>query len=266
MDISAISVSRYQVWNECARRYLYQYHLKLKPPEEKFHFTYGKIVHRVAEKFVACRGEVPITEWRQRILSGEVPLEEPQPGVAEKDQPKPAPIELSPADHERLSINLANVQWLVEKVGFGGVVEVPFQFDLDPPNNKIVRGVIDLIVGDNNMYSIVDYKTTKPGKWRETPESIRHNLQLRIYARFLNKKHGIPADRMQAALYYVDDRVLVPTRFTQEAIEEAEQILLNAYDEIVEMPPEHAAGRTGFHCQRCDWKNICPYAKVAGFS
>ena len=48
-----MSVSRKNLWDECRKKYYYQYHVKLKPEEpELLWFTYGKIVHKVAEEHI----------------------------------------------------------------------------------------------------------------------------------------------------------------------------------------------------------------------
>jgi ATP-dependent helicase/DNAse subunit B len=55
MNIEHISVSRYQVFVECKQKYKYRYHLAIKPDKpEPFYFTYGKIVHKIAEVNLRC--------------------------------------------------------------------------------------------------------------------------------------------------------------------------------------------------------------------
>ena len=52
MNIEHISVSRKQCFDTCKAQYKYRYHLKIVSEEPTAdHFTYGKIVHKVAENY-----------------------------------------------------------------------------------------------------------------------------------------------------------------------------------------------------------------------
>ena len=53
MNIEHISVSRKQCFDTCKAQYKYRYHLKIvSEAPTADHFTYGKIVHKVAENYV----------------------------------------------------------------------------------------------------------------------------------------------------------------------------------------------------------------------
>ena len=76
MNITHMSVSRKTVWDECKKKYHYKYHLKLEPEEEEpFYFTYGKIIHKIAEEYVLKRGSVELKEITESVINGEVPIE-----------------------------------------------------------------------------------------------------------------------------------------------------------------------------------------------
>ena len=63
MDINHISVSRKGCFDLCQQQYKFKYHLKVETDvEEPFYFTYGKIVHRIAEKYVDYKGKKEIGE------------------------------------------------------------------------------------------------------------------------------------------------------------------------------------------------------------
>ena len=58
MNIEHISVSRKQCFDTCKAQYKYRYHLKIVSEEPTAdHFTYGKIVHKVAENYVEEKGK-----------------------------------------------------------------------------------------------------------------------------------------------------------------------------------------------------------------
>ena len=65
-----MSVSRKSVWDECKKKYYYKYHLKLDSEEpEPFYFTYGKIIHKIAEEFVERKGKTTINEITNLVLN-----------------------------------------------------------------------------------------------------------------------------------------------------------------------------------------------------
>lgn len=249
MDINHISVSRRDCWESCKQKYKYRYHLKVELDEpEKFHFTYGKIVHKIAETYVEHRGSYPLNELVQDVLKGDIEIEEN----------KVAP-ELPREYKEKLPRHIKAFKKLTDQIGTDGICEYKFEYDLEPPNNYLVTGFIDRLINKNGKFFIIDYKTTKRGKWRKTPQTIVHDLQLRCYGRVVQKAFNVPADKIMAALYYFEGEEIVSTRFTEKSLEEAEKELLRAYKEIKDFPPEKAWGTTGDHCNLCDYKKICPF-------
>lgn len=153
---------------------------------------------------------------------------------------------------------------ITDRLGFSGEVELEIKHDLDPPNGKMVQAFIDRLMIENDIYKILDYKTTKKGRYQKTHLDITSDLQLRSYCRLVQLKYGIEADQIRAALFYVDGSKLVPVQYSQSSLEAAEKELLDAYDEIKAMDPDHAYGNVGDHCRRCDWRKICPFWSTTG--
>ena len=61
MNITHMSVSRKNLWDECRKKYYYKYHVKLKPEEpEPFWFTYGKIIHKIAEEYIEKKRRIKL--------------------------------------------------------------------------------------------------------------------------------------------------------------------------------------------------------------
>lgn len=259
MDISRISVSRKQTWDQCKLRYKYQYHLKLEPLEQQpYHFVYGKIIHKVAEEYVKGGGDISIQECLNKIFKKEIAIDTDKEG-------NPVYVTSVRKDYKsKLPKHIEAIAAITEKLGFGGEVELEFKCDLDPPNGKMVQAYIDRLIINKDIYRILDYKTTKKGRFQKTHLDITSDLQLRSYCRLVQKEHNIQADQIQAALYYVDGARLVPVQYSQSALEAAEKELLDAYDEITAMDPDQAYGNVGDHCRRCDWRKICPFWSVTG--
>ena len=157
--------------------------------------------------------------------------------------------------------NLKAIQSLTNQIGFDGKLEWEFKYDLDPPNKKLVVGFIDRLIIKKDHAFIIDYKTTRRGKFRKDRRTIKDDLQLRCYSKIVQEEFNIPAENINSALYYLEGGELVDAKFSQESLDEAKEILLNSYNEIYNCDPEEAWGNVGDHCKFCDYKRICPFYK-----
>lgn len=244
-----ISVSRSQTWAECRAKYKFRYHLKtvVDVPTQPY-FIYGKVVHKIAEEYVRAQGQIPIETLAADVLSGKIPTEE---GAA--------PPVLDTEYKSKLAEHLRNVKYISDKIGYDGELEFPFKYDMQPPDNHFITGVIDRLIIRGEKYFILDYKTTKKGRWRKNQSNIGKDLQLRCYARVVQKLFNAKVENIQAALYYLDGGDLISTKFTEESVLSAEQELHEVYKNIISTHPSDAYGRTGDHCKRCDYRKVCPH-------
>jgi CRISPR/Cas system-associated exonuclease Cas4 (RecB family) len=269
MDINHISVSRQKTFEQCAQAYKYRYHLKLASPKpEPFYFIYGTIVHKIAELYVECKGEQAIGDICSEIRRGKIPIEE-------KDGKEVFCPEIPDDYAKKLVKHLRAIQNLTEKIGCEGIVEKHFLYDLDPPNKKCVKGFIDrLILKDKNGETwtersttdpwkafIIDYKTTKKGKWRVNSDTVKTDLQLRAYARVVQREYKLPAENIKAALFYLEGENLVAAQYNDESLQGVEKELLAAFNMIQRSDPDKVWGRVGWHCKNCDYEQICPFYK-----
>ena len=255
MNINHISVSRKKCFDLCAQQYKYRYHLKLASPiEEPIYFVYGSIVHKVAELYVENRGKVPIDDICNQVMRGEILLEDVQEG-----QEPPPPPKLPEDYMKKLTKHLRSIKNLTDKIGCDGLVEQEFKYDLDPPNGKMVTGFIDRLIIKDNKAFIIDYKTTKKGKFRVDANSVKQDIQLRMYARVVQLQYGIPAENIKAALYYLEGENLVAAQYNEESLIQVEQDLLKTYDSIVASDPDKVWGNVGWHCKQCEYCSLCPF-------
>jgi hypothetical protein len=244
-----ISVSRKQTWENCQQAYKYRYHLKIIPdvPQQPY-FTYGKLVHKIAEVYVQEQGKKPIEEITSECLNGTIEIEKNlPPPILNADYKKKLP------DHVR------HIKTLTDRIGFDGILEHPFKFDLDPPNEHFVVGFIDRLIIRGDKFFILDYKTTKKGMWRKNSNTIRKDLQLRACARVVQKEFGAKAENIKAALYYLEGAELVATKFNDHMLLTAEQELHDAYKQIRSTNPDDVRGRVGDQCRRCDYRKVCSW-------
>jgi RecB family exonuclease len=255
MNITHMSVSRKGVWDECQWRYRYKYHLEIpSPAEEPYYFTYGKIVHKIAEEYVRNKTKMKLAQIAGDVLQGRILLER-----EDKTGTKPPPL---PIDYrEKLPSHLRSVQQITDKLGCEGLLEHPFYYDLDG-QGRHVKGFIDrLIPMKQNHFFILDYKTSKKNSFRKNAGNITKDLQLRMYARVVQKEFNVPPENIYASLYYLEGGDLISARFSEQSLIEAETEMLEAYKQIQETPADSASHRIGNHCTRCDYRSICPFVR-----
>lgn len=241
MNIEHLSVSRSQVFSECFFKYKQKYHLKVVSPEPTpIYFTYGSLIHNCGQEYVLQKGKKSITEISTEIFKN---------------------ITLPVEYQKKIPIHLNAIQKLTQKIGFDGFTEYEFNHDLNPPNQFIVKGFIDRLIPKNNKFWIIDYKTTKHGFWRKNAKTIVTDLQLRTYARIVQKKFNIKAENIKAGLYYLEGEELLGVTFSENSLELVEKELLQTYLTIKSMHPDEAVGHVGNWCHFCEFKSICPFYK-----
>lgn len=248
MLIEHISVSRSQTWQGCQQSYKYKYHLKIPVKQEKEYFIYGKIIHKIAEEYAKNKGEKNINDITKEILTGVVPYE------FDKKAPK-----LSNDYLKKIPNHVLQLKKINDKIGFTGEIEWKFHYDLSPPKQQFITGFIDRLIIKDDKYFLLDYKTTKKGIYRKNKNTIKDDLQLKVYARVVQKHFGAKAENIFAALYFLEGAELISTKFSEETLLQAEQELQKIYEQIQNTHPDDAYGNVTEACSRCDYKNICPF-------
>jgi CRISPR/Cas system-associated exonuclease Cas4 (RecB family) len=256
MLINHISVSRKGCIDECEARYKYRYHDK-KPRdegiEEPFYFVYGNIVHTIAEEYIGREGAMSLGDVADAVLKGDIEFR--------KGEKAP---KLPEAYKKRLPGHLRALDRLNSKIGCGeSLLEYPFSYDLDPPNDRLVVGFIDRVIQKGKKFFLIDYKTTKKGKFRKNKATIKTDLQLRVYANVIRRDFGARAEDITAALYYLEGGDLFPARFSEASLDAAEAELLKSYKYIENKDPEKIVANVGKHCERCDYRYSCPFVKIS---
>ncbi len=260
MKIEHISISRESCFLECQQKYKFRYHLQTVTDEpEPFYFVFGKIVHKIIEEHTRAKGKKDLTSVTKSVLSGKVPLE---PEIVEKGvviRPAKKAPRLDSEHQNKLIRMLRHYERMCEKTGFGGEIEWKFAIDMDGKGRKMTGFIDRLIINKSNKAFILDYKTTKPGNFRKNARTIGKDLQLQCYAYVVNKECGIPVKDIEAALFYLDDNKVVPTKFKEDVVMQVPERLLARYKEIEELDAERVYGNVGNHCKRCDYRKICPF-------
>lgn len=250
MNIPHISVSRADLYKECPYRYKLKYHDKIPSPiPEPFYFVYGKIIHKIVEVYVLEGGEREIGKVATDVLQGRIHI----------DNGKCAP-KLPTEYKDRLPVHLKNfMDKMGDSVRLKSITEHKFHYDLERPNGKYILGFIDRIIIKDGKAWIVDYKTTKDSRYRKDENTVKFDPQLRMYCRAVQREMNLPAEKIKAALFYLEDGQCVGSSFSEESLAAAERDLLETYDLIKSHPPESARGNIGQHCNRCEYKMMCPF-------
>jgi len=249
MNINHISVSRKKCFDLCKQQYKYRYHLKTPSPvPEPFYFVYGTTIHKIAEVYVQEKAKRSIEKVALDVIQGKIPIE------GERLCP---PLEKQYKN--KLQSHLKAIENITKRIGTDGYTEYEFRYDLDPPNNKNVTGFIDRLIIKQDKAFIIDYKTTKKGKFRVNNQTVLEDLQLRCYARVVQREFGIDSSNIKAALYYLDGQNLIAAQYNDESLDKVESNLKNGFIEIEESNPDGVFGNVGWHCKNCDYATICPF-------
>jgi RecB family exonuclease len=252
MLIDHLSVSRRKTFRQCAACYRFRYHLKTpRPGIEPEYFVYGKLVHRVAEIYVQKQGKQSIGEIAQEVMRGKVLIDENVSVIPR----------LSPEYIRKLPKHLRSIQKLTEQIGFDGEVEWPFEYDLDPPNKKLLVGFLDRLIVRKDKAYIIDYKTTKKGKWRTNKSTVLQDEQLKIYARMVQKFFNIRPENIKASLFFMEGEELVAASFTDVSLALLEADYKEEFETIESADPNKVWGNVGNHCKYCDYRTICHFYK-----
>ena len=253
MNIDHLSVSRKQCWDLCEQQYKYKYHLKVisDKPQQIF-FTYGQVIHKAAELYVASKGSNQLDHYIKEILKGNISL----------DRFKSASkISLPSSYYEKITSHIRHLKKITDFLGFDGDTEFEFMHDLNPPNNFILKGYIDRILQKNEKFFVIDYKTTKVGPYRKDKNTIKNDLQMQSYALVVRDKFNIDGDKIILALFYLEGGKMVSVSFDNKTLDECKKTLIETFEEIKDKDPEKAKANVGNHCRLCDYNDICPYYK-----
>lgn len=252
MLIEHLSVSRGNLFKECKQEYKFKYHLKTKAPlDDHEYFDYGKIIHKIIEIYTKGNGDFKIFDIKKKVMSGELKVDTFK-----------HPQQLTQPYKKRIDNNLNNFLKLNNRLGFHGEVEWDFHFDLDPPNKKHLKGVIDRLIIHKSQAFIVDYKTVQSQFHQKNINTIKDDLQLKCYALVVSKIFDIPPQNIKTALFYLESGDLSPVKFANQTLDLVQEGLIKLYDEIHNLKPENVIGNVGDHCRRCLYRPVCPFYRL----
>lgn len=254
----SLSFTQIAAFSSCPLQYKFAHILKV-PVFGRHSLSFGKTMHNTLQKYM------------EMILKQQA---RPQASLFDEGEKK---IEI-PGRDEMLKCYKEN--WIDEwypseqirqeyiKKGQESLLEVCEAAQKSPPNiafiekgftlkigDVTVRGRIDRIDHDGDAFEIVDYKTGKP-KEKLTWQDKR---QLVLYQLAAESCFDPPLKISRLSYHYLEDNSKVSFEATEKDKEKLETEILDAVDAIKSSDFKQ---NPGFHCQYCDFKDICEFSQA----
>ena len=260
---SHFSFSQLASFEKCPLQYKYGHILKI-PIKGKPSFSFGKSVHNTLHRFVSLNAKILQSE--QVDLFKGIDSERKKFNLGLEDLIKIYNEEWIDAwfdteDHKE-EYRTKGKEILQEF--YNDFIDKDFNvlflenepalektFSLNLNGHKFI-GAIDRIDKNKDGIELIDYKTGTAKKSLSTDDKF----QLQIYNLAATKVFGIRPQKM--TYYYVEGGVYSSFEPKEKDIEKTEEKVLNIIDKIKRSKFKPTAG---WHCEYCDYKNICPHRK-----
>lgn len=233
------SVSQLKTYEQCPKKYLYQYIFKIPVPS-KHYFDFGTSMHSVLEEIQPLAKQLSKKELTLRGLS-ELSKQWISKSYINAKQEK---------EYYEKGIEIIKKFVEKEQALFNNSktvsLEKKFEFTIE---GKKLLGFIDRIEKVEGDLFILDYKTSNS---KELKSKLKENLQLYVYALAL-KKENIEPKKM--GLWYLIHDEIDSIEFDNDTLEKIKKTILSLISQIEEEKFE--ASPSYFNCTYCDFNTIC---------
>jgi RecB family exonuclease len=229
------SFTQLAAFETCPRQYQYAHIFKIQPPG-RHTFSYGQSLHKALELFYQqlMEGKDPSEEALLRLLDEHWVSDWYESRQQEEMQKKKGQETLTSF-------------FQVNKEFFRPPLFVEKDFNLKI-GEATFRGKIDRIDEVEGGVEIVDYKTGRLKKQKD----VDADEQLSLYALAATQVLGLVPKKL--SLYFLDEGKKVSTTRTEEQLAAfAEQVA----ETVNAIRSSKFSPTPGFHCQFCDFLNIC---------
>lgn len=235
--VNYTQISAYQI---CPLKYKYAHVIKI-PTQPSFALTFGNSIHSTLREF-----------HTEDIFNGNVSCErllelykKNWDGTGYLD---PKQREQRFASGEKF----LKEYYQKEKGGSKKIIELEKTINLKLAGVKFTGRVDRIDRIDGNKVEIIDYKT---GKLKEQKD-VDKDLQTSLYAWGVRENFNYEPEIL--TLYFVEEVTKVSSHKTLEQIKEQ----VAKTEEVVEiMKKGDFTATPGFHCDWCDYKDLCPFAQ-----
>jgi DNA helicase II / ATP-dependent DNA helicase PcrA len=239
---TAMSFTQLAAFTSCPLQYKFAHILKI-PVFGRHSLSFGKSMHNTLEKFTEqVKEQGGIGELQQlETLYNEQWIDEWYPDENTR-------VEHHDKGWESLKMMHADFKKSPPKIE---AIEKGFTIKF---KDVVFRGRIDRIDEVEGGYEIVDYKTGKP-KEKLTWEDKR---QLILYQLAAEQCFDPPLKIQRLTYHYLEDNSYVSFEAKEKEKEKLELEILGAYDALTK---SDFKAKPGFHCNYCDFKDICEFAQ-----
>ena len=233
--LSASAVQRYET---CPLQFKLEREWKI-PLEVPAALQYGAAMHRVLRAYYESvregrpMAEQPLVEMLQADLAGA--------GIQDKYQRE--------LYEKQGTEQIKGFLLACERTPAPRVLHLEEPFEMRNGDTTLAGRIDRIDQLESGRVVITDYKTGKP----QTPEDADQSLQLSIYALAVRAKWGYEVDRL--VFYNLTENSAVTTRRSELQLQEAKLKVAEVAEKIADGRFE---GKTGFHCNFCPYRNLCP--------
>jgi len=240
-----LSASAVQTYETCPLQFKLEREWRI-PSEVPAALQFGAAIHRVLRTYYdAVRMQRPMQD---EVLIELLRADLAQAGIQDEYQ-----FEL----YEKQGISQLKDFLAAQRTAAPEVLHTEEWFEM-PVGAATVAGRIDRIdKGSGRRVVITDYKTGKPKSQEDADES----LQLSIYALAAHAKWGYEVDSL--VLYNLAENAAVVTRRSDVQLDLAKEKVAAVAEKIA---AGEFAAKTGFHCNFCPYRNLCPATEKRLFS
>ena len=243
-----LSASKVDSFFGCRRQFKYQYLAKpFREPPNKY-FIIGNIAHFVLECFYKAEGTTLDKNERSNLMG---------------ENFKAALRKYGAVGHIRKGIitreDIVEIRGMLKSyLGIVGTLTRPvnnieefFEIKID---GITVAGKADRIDRENDIYTIVDYKTSKKPKFSPT------SVQMPTYAIWLGEKLGLSLEQIHSEYYYLrhmgKKNGIKEFDLTEKSIQDAKDRYHEVEDSINDTETKYCKNTKHF-CWVCTYKSYC---------
>lgn len=240
-EIIKLSASSIKTYEQCPKKYFFNY-IERAPRKQWAHFDLGNLCHKALEFFHIDYCENGTKKRSLKKMMGSAFAR------ARKEYPNLSEYNLAEAKNMLQDyLNAIKTNGMPNVLG----TEVNFDFEIAP--NVIIRGFLDRVDLEDNIYHIIDYKTTKNAQYLD-------EFQLLIYGIWLLKKYPDIKNFKGSYVLLKHGSSLKSYSFTADDVKETKMKVLSYANTIL----NEDTWSTIPHrlCNWCDFKDICPAQKA----
>lgn len=243
------SVSQLKTYQQCPKKYLYQYVYKIPTPSKPY-FDFGTTMHSVLEHI------------KPEIDKG-----------LDKNKAKLRAFQLlskywisnsyhtSEEEQEYFELAVESIKNYIEKEfvindEHRNTLYLEKKFYLSIDDKKII-GFIDRIDDTPNGLMLYDYKTSKT---KFTQQQLQEDLQLYTYALALQQNNEFHKKPYKMAHWYLNHDAISSIEFDEKKATNIKKQLQELISQIEKK--DFTATPSQFKCKYCDFNTICPFSKA----